>query len=124
MLRAGLEEATAAHGAIGQVVAFELWLDMLPHFFAGGYTHHALPDPWEDAMPDLHSTQLWMAWVATPGGRLRATLVCQPSLNWLTTTSSAYIHRLLEVLAPPTRQLQVGDCGWCLHSTAGWMHTL
>ena len=62
--------------------------------------------------------------MATPGGSSHATLVRRPTPNWLTTTCPAHIHRLLEVLAPPDRQLRVGGCPWCPHLTAGWMHTL
>ena len=51
-------------------------------------------------------------------------LVHQPSPNWLTANSPAYLHHLLEVLAPANCQIRVGGCPWCLHETAGWMHTL
>ena len=51
-------------------------------------------------------------------------LVHQPSPHWLTANSPAHLHHLLEVLAPPNCQIQVGGCPWCLHETAGWMHTL
>ena len=54
----GLEEAAAAHGAIGRAGTLELWLDILPYLFSASETHHALPRPWEDSMPDLRGTQL------------------------------------------------------------------
>ena len=58
MLRAGLEEAAATHGAIGWAGTLELWVDMLLHLFAASDTRHALPSPWENTMPDLRGTQL------------------------------------------------------------------
>ena len=53
LLWAGLEEAAAAHGAIGQAGTLEIWLDTLPHLFAASDTHHVLPRPWQDSLPDL-----------------------------------------------------------------------
>ena len=51
-------------------------------------------------------------------------LVRLPSPNWLTTNSSAHVHRLLDVLAPSDCQIRVGGCPWCPHEAAGWVHTL
>ena len=76
MLWASLGEAAVAHGTIGWDGTLELWLDMLLPLFAAADSHHTLPVPWEDVMPDLHDTQLQTAWVATLGGRSCATLVC------------------------------------------------
>ena len=53
MLWAGLEEAAATYGAIGWAGTLGLGVDMLLHLFAASDTHHALPSPWENAMPDL-----------------------------------------------------------------------
>ena len=58
MLWAGLEEAAAAHSAIGQAGTLAIWLDLLPHLFTTSETYHALPRPWHDALPDLCGTQL------------------------------------------------------------------
>ena len=59
MLWAGLEEAAAAHGAIGRAGTLEIWLDLLPHLFTTLETYHTLPRPWHDSLPDLRGTQLW-----------------------------------------------------------------
>ena len=58
LLRVGLEDAAAAHGVIGHTGTLELWLDILPYLFSPSETHHALPRPWEDSMPDPRGTQL------------------------------------------------------------------
>ena len=58
LLRAGLEEAAVVHGAIGWAGTLEIWLDTLPHLFAASDTHHVLPKPWQDSLPDLCSIQL------------------------------------------------------------------
>ena len=60
MLWAGLEEAAAAHDAIGQAGTLEIWLALLPHLFTTSETYHTLPRPWQDSLPDLHGTQLRM----------------------------------------------------------------
>ena len=60
LLREGLEEAAAAHGAIGRAVTLAIWLDLLPHLFTSSETYHALPQTWHDSLPDLRGTQLRM----------------------------------------------------------------
>ena len=54
----GLEEAAAAHRAVYQAGTLEVWLDMLPHLVTTSNSHHTLPGPWLETMPDLHGTQL------------------------------------------------------------------
>ena len=44
--------------AIAQAGTLEIWLDLLPHLFAASDTHHVLPRPWQDSLPDLRGTQL------------------------------------------------------------------
>ena len=58
MLWAGLEEAEAAHGAIGRARTLEIWLELLLHLLAASDTHHVLPRPWQDSLPDLRGAQL------------------------------------------------------------------
>ena len=58
LLRAGLEAAAATRSAIAQAGTLEIWLDLLPHLFAASDTHHVLPRPWQDSLPDLRGTQL------------------------------------------------------------------
>ena len=58
LLWVGLEEAAVAHGVIGWAGTLELWMDILPYLFSASATHHALPRPWEDSLPNLHGTQL------------------------------------------------------------------
>ena len=101
----GLEDATAAHGAVGWAGTLQVFLAMLPQIFITSNSRHTLPGPWVETMPHLCSTQLRTDWKATPGGQSRTTLVHQPTPNWLFANLVAYIHCLLEVLAPLDRQL-------------------
>ena len=113
LLQAGLEEAEAAHGAVGWAGTLEIWFDMLPHLFTTSDSCRTLPSPRVETMPNLCGVQLQKDWVATPRGQLCTILMRQPTPNCLSANWVAYIHCLLEVLAPPNHQLWVGSCPYC-----------